>query len=153
MEEADGYSVLSYVPIASLPYGQPKSTYTLVSVEDNNNGKSTSCRALIRNIVFNWRLSINQNIFVISVSGTFLNTLKFIVKDCDPNTGEPDDDQGYDDEYVVCYIHVVYFWILQYTLVFLRGNTLCLFLFIVNKFNLYPRYNERRLELFCYLSG
>lgn len=27
--------------------------------------------------------------------------MKYLVKDCDPNTGEPDDD-GYDDEYVVC---------------------------------------------------
>ena len=35
------------------------------------------------------------------VTGTFLNTLKFIVKDCDPNTGEPDEDQGFKDEYVV----------------------------------------------------
>ena len=37
----------------------------------------------------------------ISVSGTFLNTLKFQVKDCDPTTGEPDNDVGYADEYVV----------------------------------------------------
>ena len=36
-----------------------------------------------------------------SVTGTFSCTLKFIVKDCDPNTGEADD-EGYDDEYVVC---------------------------------------------------
>ena len=35
-----------------------------------------------------------------SVTGTFSCTLKFIVKDCDPNTGEADD-EGYDDEYVV----------------------------------------------------
>ena len=34
------------------------------------------------------------------VTATFSCTLKFLVKDCDPNTGEPDDD-GYDDEYVV----------------------------------------------------
>lgn len=26
--------------------------------------------------------------------------MKFVVKDCDPNTGEADD-EGYDDEYVV----------------------------------------------------
>lgn len=26
--------------------------------------------------------------------------MKYLVKDCDPNTGEPDHD-GYDDEYVV----------------------------------------------------
>ena len=34
------------------------------------------------------------------VGGTFSCTLKFIVKDCDPNTGEADD-EGYEDEYVV----------------------------------------------------
>lgn len=34
------------------------------------------------------------------MSCTFSCTLKYLVKDCDPNTGEPDDD-GYDDEYVV----------------------------------------------------
>lgn len=35
------------------------------------------------------------------VAGTFSNTLKYLVKDCDPNTGEPDDDEGYEDEYVL----------------------------------------------------
>ena len=39
-------------------------------------------------------------VFHVSVTGTFSCTLKFKVKDCDPNTGEPDDD-GYEDEYVV----------------------------------------------------
>ena len=34
------------------------------------------------------------------MTATFSCTLKFLVKDCDPNTGEPDD-EGYDDEYVV----------------------------------------------------
>ena len=34
------------------------------------------------------------------MTGTFACTLKFLVKDCDPQTGEPDD-EGYDDEYVV----------------------------------------------------
>ena len=40
-------------------------------------------------------------IVLLSVTGTFSCTLKFIVKDCDPNTGEADE-EGYDDEYVVC---------------------------------------------------
>ena len=35
------------------------------------------------------------------MAGTFVNTLKFNVKDCDPNTGEPDVDVGYPDEYLV----------------------------------------------------
>ena len=26
-------------------------------------------------------------------------TLKFMVKDCDPVTGEPESDEGYDDDY------------------------------------------------------
>lgn len=32
---------------------------------------------------------------------TFGATLKFIVKDCDPTTGLPDSDEGYDDEYML----------------------------------------------------
>lgn len=47
-------------------------------------------------------LSILLLAFVL-VSCTFSCTLKYLVRDCDPNTGEPDDD-GYDDEYVVCEI-------------------------------------------------
>lgn len=39
------------------------------------------------------------------MTGTFSCTLKFIVKDCDPNTGEADDD-GYEDEYVVSFITI-----------------------------------------------
>jgi coatomer protein complex subunit gamma len=35
------------------------------------------------------------------VTGTFNCMLKFIVKDCDPNTGEPDNDEGYEDEYAL----------------------------------------------------
>ncbi len=35
------------------------------------------------------------------MTGTFLNTLKFNVRDCNPDTGEPDSEVGYDDEYVV----------------------------------------------------
>ena len=34
------------------------------------------------------------------VTSTLPCTMKFLVKDCDPNTGEADD-EGYDDEYVV----------------------------------------------------
>ena len=33
--------------------------------------------------------------------GTVSATLKFVVKDCDPTTGEPDSDEGYPDEYVL----------------------------------------------------
>ena len=39
--------------------------------------------------------------FLGSAATSFSCTLKFIVKDCDPNTQEPDDDEGYEDEYVV----------------------------------------------------
>jgi len=38
-----------------------------------------------------------------SVSSTFTCTLKFVVEDCDPNTGLPED-EGYEDEYVVSMI-------------------------------------------------
>lgn len=39
MEESEGFTVLSYVPINVLIYGQPKTTYTLVKIEDNSIGK------------------------------------------------------------------------------------------------------------------
>ena len=41
-----------------------------------------------------------MDIFRSIVTGTFSNTMKFVVKDCDPNTGEADE-EGYNDEYVV----------------------------------------------------
>lgn len=67
-------------------------------------------------------VGINWNVLLfhvfISVVGTFLNTLKFVVKDCDPITGEPDDIQGYDDEYVVSIFS-------GYSSILMRGNTLC----------------------------
>jgi coatomer protein complex subunit gamma len=40
------------------------------------------------------------------VTGTFNCVLKFIVKDCDPNTGLPDNEDGYQDEYVLENIEV-----------------------------------------------
>merc|ERR1711997_836389 len=32
-------------------------------------------------------------------TGTISPTMKFVVKDCDPSTGEPDCDEGYEDDY------------------------------------------------------
>ena len=34
VEESDGFSVQTTVPIPRLPYGQPATTYTLVEMED-----------------------------------------------------------------------------------------------------------------------
>ncbi|KAI1882276.1 hypothetical protein AGOR_G00249010 [Albula goreensis] len=73
MEPSEAYEVLGYVPAASLPYSQPGSCYSLVHLPDDD---------------------------PTAVSCTFSCTMKYLVRDCDPNTGEPDDD-GYDDEYVL----------------------------------------------------
>ncbi|GFS18406.1 coatomer subunit gamma [Elysia marginata] len=72
MEPAEGFEVTKYIACPSLPYNKPGTTYTLV------------------------RLPAEPT----QVTGTFACTLKFLVKDCDPQTGEPDD-EGYDDEYVL----------------------------------------------------
>lgn len=72
MEPAEGFEVTKAIPLQSLPYNKPGSTYTLV------------------------RLPTEPT----QVTGTFNCTLKFLVKDCDPQTGEPDD-EGYEDEYVL----------------------------------------------------
>uniref|UniRef100_A0A6I8SY26 Coatomer subunit gamma n=1 Tax=Xenopus tropicalis TaxID=8364 RepID=A0A6I8SY26_XENTR len=73
MEPTEGYEVICCVPAKTLSYNQPGICYTLVSVpeEDPN-----------------------------TLACTFSCLLKFTVKDCDPNTGEADD-EGYEDEYVL----------------------------------------------------
>jgi len=72
METADGFEIVKYIPVTVLAYEKPGTTYTVVHVPEDPT----------------------------QVTGTFSCTLKFVVKDCDPNTGEPDDD-GYEDEYVL----------------------------------------------------
>lgn len=72
MESVDSFEILKTIPCPSLPYNQPGTTYALVRLPDD------------------------QTV----VTGTFSCSLKFTVKDCDPNTGEPDD-EGYPDEYVL----------------------------------------------------
>uniref|UniRef100_A0A646QGL4 Coatomer subunit gamma n=1 Tax=Hemiscolopendra marginata TaxID=943146 RepID=A0A646QGL4_9MYRI len=73
-EVSDGFEIERQIPCPKLVYNSPGITYTLLKIPDTST----------------------------SISGTFSNTLKFKVKDCDPNTGEPDDDdEGYDDDYVL----------------------------------------------------
>ncbi|XP_062990683.1 coatomer subunit gamma-2 [Elgaria multicarinata webbii] len=73
MEPSEAYDVLRCIPAPSLSYNQPGMCYTLV------------------------RLPLDDPT---AVACTFSCTMKFTVRDCDPNTGVPDDD-GYDDEYVL----------------------------------------------------
>ncbi|ELU14014.1 hypothetical protein CAPTEDRAFT_162815 [Capitella teleta] len=72
MENTDDFEVIRSVPAASLVYEKPGTTYTLVRLPEDPT----------------------------QVTTTFTCTLKFIVKDCDPNTGEADE-EGYEDEYVL----------------------------------------------------
>lgn len=72
VEAGEGFEVVKQIACPSLPYNKPGTTYTLLHLPEDPT----------------------------AVTGTFSCTLKFVVRDCDPNTGEPDDD-GYDDEYVL----------------------------------------------------
>lgn len=69
----DGFIVRANIPCERLPYNQTGSTYAIVELPGE----------------------------LASTIANFGATLKFIVKDCDPNTGEPDSDDGYDDEYML----------------------------------------------------
>uniref|UniRef100_A0A4X1VXW2 Coatomer subunit gamma n=1 Tax=Sus scrofa TaxID=9823 RepID=A0A4X1VXW2_PIG len=73
VEPSDSYEVLCCIPAASLPYNQPGICYTLVRLPDDDS---------------------------IAAAGTFSCTMKFTVRDCDPDTGVPAE-EGYDDEYVL----------------------------------------------------
>jgi len=50
---------------------------------------------------------------------TIAANLKFTVKDCDPNTGEPDSDEGYDDEYQLENIEIA---VADYVQRVMKGN-------------------------------
>uniref|UniRef100_A0A4W3JSP2 Coatomer subunit gamma n=1 Tax=Callorhinchus milii TaxID=7868 RepID=A0A4W3JSP2_CALMI len=73
MEPTEGYEVVCFIPATCLSYNQPGICYTLVALPEDD---------------------------PIAVSCTFSCTLKFTVKDCDPNTGEAEE-EGYEDEYVL----------------------------------------------------
>jgi coatomer protein complex subunit gamma len=79
MQTDDDDLVKALVPVASIPItklaiGQPESAYVAFK-------KVGGKEAL--------------------PMGTFSASLKFVSKDCDPSTGEPDE-EGYDDSYQVC---------------------------------------------------
>lgn len=115
MEPSEAYEVIHYIPAPSLPYSQPNSCYTLVRLPEDDPTAGmcyyydfimfrSSCNTHANNKIhvhgqYNslwWKLFCRLS----TVSCTFSCTMKYLVRDCDPNTGEPDDD-GYDDEYVV----------------------------------------------------
>ncbi|XP_015362235.2 coatomer subunit gamma-1 [Marmota marmota marmota] len=73
MEPTEAYEVLCCVPARSLPYNQPGTCYTLVALPRDE---------------------------PTAVACTFSCMMKFTVKDCDPTTGETDE-EGYEDEYVL----------------------------------------------------
>lgn len=73
LQPPEGFVVRGAIPCAKLPYNETGSTYTIVEFPED----------------------------VLNSAASFGATLKFIVKDCDPNTGEPDSDEGYDDEYML----------------------------------------------------
>lgn len=66
LEVPEGFEVMKVLPCARLEYNVSGVCYVIVSCPDD---------------VAEW-------------VGTISPTLKFIVKDCDPNTGEPDSNDG-----------------------------------------------------------
>lgn len=74
LDPSEGYSILNVIPCPKLPYNETGTTYVTVKFPENDLPNSV---------------------------GTFGAILKFIVKDCDPNTGLPDAEEGYDDEYIL----------------------------------------------------
>ena len=70
---ADGFEVVHYTPCSLIKCNDMGTTYTLVRLADDAS----------------------------SSTGTLTCTLKYTVKDCDPITGIPDDEEGYADEFTV----------------------------------------------------
>jgi len=70
----EGFQQIASVAIPKLPYGTPSNAYAVMA----------------------WPEDLE-----VASGATVGASLKFIVKDCDPDTGLPDSDEGYDDDYVV----------------------------------------------------
>ncbi|XP_049814828.1 coatomer subunit gamma isoform X1 [Schistocerca nitens] len=73
LEPAEGYEILKEIPCRRLPYNETGTAYVILKFPKD----------------------------LSSSVGTFSATLKFVVKDCDPTTGQPDSEEGYDDEYML----------------------------------------------------
>ncbi|KAF0308268.1 Coatomer subunit gamma-2 [Amphibalanus amphitrite] len=73
LEAADGFEVVATLPCARLEYNVTNTCYTLIKLPDDLMATVGSCGA----------------------------TLRYVVKDCDPATGLPDTDEGYEDEYLL----------------------------------------------------
>lgn len=69
----EGFTLRAVIPCAKLPYNETNASYVILEYPND----------------------------VASSAATFSATLKFSVKDCDPTTGLPDSDEGYDDEYML----------------------------------------------------
>lgn len=82
LDVPDGFRQVAVVAIPKLAYGTPSNAYCVLA----------------------WPEDLE-----VASGATIGATLKFIVKDCDPETGIPDSDEGYDDEYVVSRYLVVFF--------------------------------------------
>lgn len=74
LDPSEGYIVVNEIPCPKLPYNETGTAYLVLRFPEDDYPNSV---------------------------GTFGAILKFIVKDCDPNTGLPDTDEGYDDEYIL----------------------------------------------------
>ncbi|ERL89814.1 hypothetical protein D910_07175 [Dendroctonus ponderosae] len=73
VEPGEGYSVAAVLPCPRLPYNESGSAYVVLQFPED----------------------------LPSSVATFGALLKFVVKDCDPATGLPDVEEGYNDEYML----------------------------------------------------
>ncbi|CAD6237136.1 GSCOCG00002158001-RA-CDS [Cotesia congregata] len=73
IEPPEGYTIIGEIPCPRLTYNEPGTTYTILQYPEDINSSVMSTPA----------------------------TLKFIARDCDPTTGLPEADQGYQDEYML----------------------------------------------------
>lgn len=72
------YVIVCEVPCPRLPYNELGTTYTVLRYPED----------------------IHASV------ATIPTTLRFMARDCDPATGVPDADQGYNDEYMVFLLYI-----------------------------------------------
>lgn len=116
LDISEGFQYLNEVKCASIKYQETGNVYIYLKFPDD------SVDTIGKSIYLCFVLCIL--IFIFNVSASFTAKMKFIVKDCDPLTGEVQDD-GYQEDYRV---HIILIFIIYLFVSYI----IYLFLFYLN---------------------
>lgn len=92
----EGFTTRAVIACPKLPYNELQTTFVIVEFPPDVASSAGIKKQKTKFNIISLTFKFNFNF-----PATFGATLRFVVKDCDPNTGEPDSDNGYEEEYML----------------------------------------------------